>query len=149
MIQRTLPCFKQLQHHQITLANEQTRINTFAERARQAKNGYQTAVRELERVSMAVHSARKDFASTSASSDNKNNPSPEECPEDTHPAAREDAAATDCGVCGAQLDSGVGCACRTFGSSPRTVERNVMSMAAAAGLGAVKSTASADDGPFA
>merc|ERR1712217_359445 len=98
---------------------------------------------------MAVHSARKDFASTSTPSDNRAKPSSEECPEDTHPAARGDTTPTACSACGAQFDSGVGCACSTFGSSPRTVERNVMSMAAAAGLGAVKSTASADDGPFA
>lgn len=144
MINRTLPCFKQLQHNQITLHNEQQRINTFAERARQAKNGYQTAIRELERVSLAVHSERERYAKMMEAK-----ASPEECPEDTHPVAGEDAAFNDCCACGARGECGACSVCSTFGTSPRTVERNMLIMAAAAGLGGAKATASADDGPFA
>ncbi|CAK0830504.1 unnamed protein product, partial [Prorocentrum cordatum] len=59
VIKRTLPCFKQLQQHQLTLASEQNRINSLTERAKQAKLQYGNVLRELDRINVAVHAARK------------------------------------------------------------------------------------------
>jgi len=62
LIKRTLPCFRQLQQHQITLAHEQNRVNHFTERAKAAKKAYNTSMRELDRINVAVHGARRDHA---------------------------------------------------------------------------------------
>lgn len=58
-IKRTLPCFKQLQMQQNALAAEQQRINSFTERAQCAKTAYNNAIKELDRINVSVHEARK------------------------------------------------------------------------------------------
>lgn len=58
-IQRTLPAFNVLQEHQLQLAVEHSRMNTLTERAQHSKLVYQKCMRELETISMAVHSIRK------------------------------------------------------------------------------------------
>lgn len=67
-IRRALPCFKQLQQHQLTLAAEQTRINALSEKAKSAKTAYNHSMRELDRISVAVHVARKSHAESVAAS---------------------------------------------------------------------------------
>lgn len=59
LIKRTLPCFRQLQQHQLTLASEQNRITSVTDRAKQAKLQYGSVLRELDRINVAVHTARK------------------------------------------------------------------------------------------
>ncbi|CAK0789333.1 unnamed protein product [Prorocentrum cordatum] len=61
-IKRTLPCFRQLHQQQLKLASEQNRISAFADRARAAKSAYGTSMRELDRISTAIHAARRDHA---------------------------------------------------------------------------------------
>lgn len=80
LIKRTLPCFKQLQQHQLTLASEQNRISSLTDRAKQAKLQYGSVLRELDRINVAVHTARK--GSTEAKE-----PAPEEVPERVPEAA--------------------------------------------------------------
>lgn len=66
IIKRTLPCFKQLQQHQLTLASEQNRINSLTERAKQAKLQYGNVMRDLDRINVAVHAARRSSAEAKA-----------------------------------------------------------------------------------
>lgn len=86
-IKRVLPCFKQLQQHQVTLAQEQNHINTCAERARCAKNKYHNSLRELDRINVAVHEARRD---RSAVLDSTPEAAPEETPPEIAPEAEGD-----------------------------------------------------------
>lgn len=60
-IRRALPCFRQLQEHQRTLALEQSRINALVERTASAKSMYSSSMRELDRISVAVHDARRRY----------------------------------------------------------------------------------------
>jgi uncharacterized protein YoxC len=87
-IKRTMPCFKQLQQHQITLAHEQQRVGSFAERAKAAKSAYNKSMQELDRINVAVHSARKEHAAEvaehrarRAQASAEKGPAPEEAPE--------------------------------------------------------------------
>lgn len=59
-IKRFFPCFRHLQQQQITLTSEQARINTFSDRARAAKNIYNNTMRDLDRINIAVHAARRE-----------------------------------------------------------------------------------------
>merc|ERR1712008_653299 len=58
-IKRTMPCFKQLQGYHHTLAAEQRMIHCLTERAKTAKASYHSTLRELDRISNAVHTARQ------------------------------------------------------------------------------------------
>mmetsp|Transcript_89867 Transcript_89867/g.232997 ORF Transcript_89867/g.232997 Transcript_89867/m.232997 type:complete len:313 (+) Transcript_89867:59-997(+) len=58
-IRRSLPAFQSLQQRQLKLAVEQSRMNTLAGRAHLSKGLYQNSLRELERISAAVHDIRK------------------------------------------------------------------------------------------
>jgi len=58
-IKRTMPCFKQLQSFHHTLATEQHMIQGLTERAKTAKASYHSTLRELDRISNAVHTARQ------------------------------------------------------------------------------------------
>jgi len=66
-IKRVLPCFRQLQQHQQMMASEQTRINTLEKRAKAAKNMYKNSMRELDRINVAVHTARRESVGDEAS----------------------------------------------------------------------------------
>jgi len=93
IIKRTLPCFRQLQQHQLTLASEQNRINALTERAKLAKTQYGNVLRELDRINMAVHAARQGGdakALPATSGDEASAPeegAPEEVPERVPEAA--------------------------------------------------------------
>jgi len=58
-IKRTVPFFRQAQQHLQVLAAERGRISASTERARSAKLAYNRSIQELERISNAVHAARK------------------------------------------------------------------------------------------
>lgn len=59
-IKRALPSFRQLQQHQETLAGEQCRIKALTERVRHSKAAYHNSMRALDRISNAVHEARRE-----------------------------------------------------------------------------------------
>jgi chromosome segregation ATPase len=59
-IRRMVPCFQQLQHRQNLLAERQKRVSALQERIRIAKNAYHQSMRSLDRISTAVHNARKE-----------------------------------------------------------------------------------------
>lgn len=59
MIRRTLPCFRLLQQHQVELTKARNRIGALVERARASKLTYHSSLRELDRINIAVHSARQ------------------------------------------------------------------------------------------
>lgn len=81
-IKRTLPCFRLLQQHQNSLADEQQRINSLTERAQAAKSGYNHAMRELDRINVAVHEARKSNAlAAKMASETPEPKAPEQAPE--------------------------------------------------------------------
>lgn len=87
MIKRMLPSFRELQKHQATLAEEQSRINALTERIRLSKVVYHNSMRELDKISEAVHTARKDFAG-GASSQATPRQRPPEPPEEATNAVR-------------------------------------------------------------
>lgn len=59
-VKGTFPCFRLLRQHQLKLASEQRRINTFVENAQAAKTAYSRSLHELERISTAVHNVRRE-----------------------------------------------------------------------------------------
>lgn len=61
-IRRALPCMHLLQKHQLALAYEHNRINLLSERALLSKGVYRHSMRELERLSSAVHETRRQPA---------------------------------------------------------------------------------------
>lgn len=61
-IKCTFPCFRLLRQHQLRLSLEQNRINTLLEGTRDAKQLYNQSLRELERISAAVHQLRRERA---------------------------------------------------------------------------------------
>lgn len=61
-IRRMMPCFQQLQNRQHHLAEKQKRVSVLQERIRVAKNAYHQSMRGLDRISTAVHNARKEHA---------------------------------------------------------------------------------------
>lgn len=65
-IQGTLPAFQQLQQHQLKLVVEHSRMHTLVERAGISKHTYQSSMRELERISSAVHDIRRLHAQQTA-----------------------------------------------------------------------------------
>jgi len=65
-IKRTMPCFKELQNYHHTLAAEQRMIHCLTERAKTAKASYHSTLRELDRISNAVHTARQLHSSSKA-----------------------------------------------------------------------------------
>lgn len=66
-IQRALPAFESLQQRQLKLAVEYNRMNSLSERAQFSKAVYQSSMRELERISSAVHDIRKAHQQQSSS----------------------------------------------------------------------------------
>lgn len=81
-IKRTLPCFRQLQQQQNALATEQQRINSFTDKAQAAKASYNHAIKELDRISGAVHDARKVHKAMNAAAElNEAQRAPEQSPE--------------------------------------------------------------------
>jgi len=58
-IRRALPCFRKLQQHKRTLASVQGEISTLTERIATAKAAYHGSMIGLERISNAIHEARK------------------------------------------------------------------------------------------
>mmetsp|Transcript_15458 Transcript_15458/g.27680 ORF Transcript_15458/g.27680 Transcript_15458/m.27680 type:complete len:414 (-) Transcript_15458:1-1242(-) len=71
-IRRALPCFRQLQQHQNVLATEQNRINVLNERIRSAKSLYNSSMKGLDRINIAVHTARRDLRESRVSSPSVN-----------------------------------------------------------------------------
>lgn len=57
------PCFRHLTQCQAQLAGEQARITLLEEQARSARRAHRHAMEELERISEAVHKARREAAS--------------------------------------------------------------------------------------
>lgn len=66
IVQSMSPAFQQLQECQLQVTVEQSRMNTLVERAQHSKLEYQRCMRELEHISMAVHNARREHGSRSA-----------------------------------------------------------------------------------
>jgi len=94
-IRRMMPCFQELQNRQYNLADRQKRINVLQERIRVAKNSYHQSLRGLDRISTAVHEARKAHAALATKSVDEKlqetlvprcKSSPELCPEIDHPS---------------------------------------------------------------
>lgn len=56
------PCFRQLKQCQAQLTSEQARITVLEGQARSARRAHRHAMEELERISEAVHRARRDAA---------------------------------------------------------------------------------------
>jgi len=65
-IKRAMPSFRQMQSHQKKLAAEQARMNALTERVRHAKIAYHNSMRELDRISTAVHEARREYKEAEA-----------------------------------------------------------------------------------
>mmetsp|Transcript_43145 Transcript_43145/g.85462 ORF Transcript_43145/g.85462 Transcript_43145/m.85462 type:complete len:288 (+) Transcript_43145:128-991(+) len=102
-IRRIQPCFQQLHEHQLRLATEQARISFLTERVRNAKVSYCGSLKELDRISTAVHVSRKsrtkmdptmqrERADVRAGSPEE---TPEAVPEVEHETARELCLAAD------------------------------------------------------
>mmetsp|Transcript_68556 Transcript_68556/g.198948 ORF Transcript_68556/g.198948 Transcript_68556/m.198948 type:complete len:329 (+) Transcript_68556:67-1053(+) len=66
-IRRAQPAFELLQQRQLKLAVEYNRMNSLSERARHSKGTYQQSMRELERISTAVHDIRRSRGQRGAS----------------------------------------------------------------------------------
>lgn len=66
VIARATPCFRRLQQHQLTLVTEQARIAALEERVRSCKGAYSSSMRELDRISCAVHSLREAASDSQA-----------------------------------------------------------------------------------
>jgi len=89
-IQSMVPCFRQLQQNQLQLDDRRKHLSTKQEEIRVAKNTYNQSMRNLDRISTAVHHARREHAEKVA--ERKPAPAPEDeaptaCPEQDHPAA--------------------------------------------------------------
>mmetsp|Transcript_38902 Transcript_38902/g.91628 ORF Transcript_38902/g.91628 Transcript_38902/m.91628 type:complete len:441 (-) Transcript_38902:61-1383(-) len=64
-IRRLTPCFRSLAQHQSELAAEQARANELSARLKEAKSTYSSSLRELDRINVDIHSARKAYADAS------------------------------------------------------------------------------------
>jgi len=80
-----MPCFRNIRAHQDTLAEEKVNIDTWSERAQAAKSVYNNSLCELDRINVAVHSARRAFAKLPVEADSRSLPEedPEAAPEVT------------------------------------------------------------------
>lgn len=61
VIRRALPCFRQLQAHQQELERVRRVLGEVNERIRASKTLYNSSLRGLDRINVAVHDARKQF----------------------------------------------------------------------------------------
>uniref|UniRef100_A0A7S4RWF5 Uncharacterized protein n=1 Tax=Alexandrium monilatum TaxID=311494 RepID=A0A7S4RWF5_9DINO len=91
-IKRALPHHRLLQKHQVTLAAEQTMINQLSERTRQAKAAYTHSMKELDRINVAVHDARKIHVKASRRPAQPDEPEAEAPPGEMHEGMPEQAA---------------------------------------------------------
>lgn len=86
-IQRMVPCFRQLQQSQLHLDERRKHLAVMQERIRIAKYTYNQSMRGLERISTAVHNARKEHAAKEKTKQELGESVVECCPEQDHPVA--------------------------------------------------------------
>lgn len=88
-IERMKPCFKQLKQSQLQVDERRKHMSALQERIRVAKNTYNQSMRSLDRISTAVHHARKEHSEKEAA--RKESAASEDCarscPEQEHPVA--------------------------------------------------------------